>query len=164
MFIDRFILIVTGVTGIPNERGGMAVAAGVGAFVILRKGVRAIISSRLPGSAVMTASAVSPKQPGVVSRILMARSAGSGRAAETAAVAALAGQPGMRAGQWELRSGMVEGDVTPAVGGMAGGAVRAILPIMTVVLRMAGGTICRSAFVLRIFMTVCAGDLFVFTG
>ena len=71
-------------------------------------------------------------------------------------VTALAGYVTVQPGQWERGSGVVEGGRLPALGVVAGGAVRAKTALVGVFGCMAGHAVTRRAFENLILMTLLA--------
>ena len=70
----------------------------------------------------------------------------------------------MRAGQWENRQGVVEAGTLPVVSGVAAGADFSELPLVSVVLGVAGKTIRGCAFEYAARMTILAGGFNMLTG
>ena len=76
-------------------------------------------------------------------------------------MASLALDCGVQAGQWEARLGVIEVDIFPLGGDVAGGAIGAELSIMDVFGGMTGNTILGCAFVFIPNVTICACDRFM---
>lgn len=96
----------------------------------------------------MTGGAVCAKQPGVKSRLGMAGNTGCRQPFELpAAVAALARQPNMCTCQREIAAVMVKRGILPTRGVVAGSTVGSKLPVVFIVLFVAGIAVCGRAFV-----------------
>lgn len=107
--------------------------------------MRTVIRRR-PAAGRMAGGAVQPEHPGMVGRIGMAVCAGCRKAGELSrCMASFTGQAGMPARQWEIAEVVIEGYILPARWSMAGGAVRAVLAVMLVVLLVAGIAVGGSA-------------------
>lgn len=74
----------------------------------------------------------------------------------------LASQPRMPTGQWEVGAVVIEGDILPIGGTVAGAAVGAEFAGMFIVIAMAGVTICRRTFVDIVEVTLIAFGFGVF--
>ena len=74
-------------------------------------------------------------------------------------MALLASQPHVPAGQRECAEFVIEIGILPIRRFMTGGAIRAILPGMFVILLVAGITVHGRAFVLSVDVTRLTGDL-----
>ena len=70
----------------------------------------------------------------------------------------------MCTGQWESRKVVVKGGGCPARGGVAAFTVRTVLPIMAVIILMAGMAVVGSTHENAIDMTALAGRVRVLTG
>lgn len=68
---------------------------------------------------------------------------------------------GVQTGQWEARLGVIEVDIFPLGGDVAGGAIGAELSIMDIFGGMTGKAVFGRAFVYIPGVTVCACDRFV---
>lgn len=140
VFFGNLALIVAGVAVKGSQRAGMAIAAASRPAVVHGETVRTIVIDRHPGGGVVTGTAIRQEQASMNSRFCVARLAFGRCSAVSAAVAARAGQAGVRPGQREARARVVKGDVRPVVGLVTGCAVRTKLPVVMVIPGVTGYT------------------------
>lgn len=136
MLGDHFALIVAGIAGPAAQTVRVAATAGIRIPVVHGEIVRTIIAGWAPGIGRMAGLAVRAKPPAV--RVGMAGCAGRGRPAPSAGVAGFTIGAGMGAGEVETRTRVIESCRAPGAGGVAGLAIRAKLPTMSIIPAVAG--------------------------
>jgi hypothetical protein len=111
----------------------------------------------------MAGTTIRTERAGVESRIAMTRGAVCRDSLKLSVCMTLCtGDSCMTIGQWKTRAIVVEGRVFPTARTMAGGTIRAELPVMFIVRAVTGKTICGCACEDVILMTCLASRFRVF--
>lgn len=143
-----FVVLMTSIAGVSREVARVTGSAGCPAAVIQGEGMWSVELRRRPCGCAVTGSAVCTEHAGVKSRLGMTGNACCGQPLELpAAMTALTRHVHVRAGQREVAAAVVEGGVLPTGRVVTGGAVRAKLTVMLVILTVAGVAIAGRAFV-----------------
>ena len=157
------VAVMAGKTGRAVEGLGMALTAGSAAVI---HSATALIGNTRVWTAIfrrpvihrMAGGTVEPEQARMINRVTVTIGTGGGDFHELAAfMTALTGHPHMPAGQRKITEIMVEIGILPIGWVVAGGAVRAVLPLMFIVLPVTGVAIHRCVLVLP-------GDMAGFAG